>query len=65
MVDETGGKYTGKQRQSWAAATSMSVSKRPQMKQTRLAEAELVEWRCIAGHANWQDNTFTFALRTR
>ena len=35
----------------------------PHMKQTRLMEAELVEWRCIAGHANWQDNTFTFALR--
>ena len=33
------------------------------MKPTRLAEAEFVEWRCIAGHANWQDSTFTFALR--
>lgn len=35
----------------------------PHMKQTRLKEAEVVEWRCIGGHANWQDNTFTFALR--
>ena len=35
----------------------------PHMKQLRLREAESVEWRCIAGHANWQDNTFTFALR--
>ena len=35
----------------------------PHMKQTRLTESELVEWRCIAGHSNWQDNTFTFALR--
>ncbi len=37
----------------------------PRMKQTRLVEFELVEWRCIAGHTNWQDNTFTFALRAR
>ena len=35
----------------------------PHMKQLRLREAESVEWRCIARHANWQDNTFTFALR--
>jgi uncharacterized protein YndB with AHSA1/START domain len=35
----------------------------PHMQQTRLTEAKLVEWRCIAGHANWQDNTFRFALR--
>ena len=35
----------------------------PRMKQIRLNEGELVEWRCVAGHSNWQDNTFTFALR--
>ncbi len=35
----------------------------PHMKQTRLEPGELVQWRCIAGHSNWQDNTFTFALR--
>ncbi len=37
----------------------------PVMEQTRLAEGELVEWRCIDGHDNWSDNTFTFALRDR
>ena len=35
----------------------------PHMKQTRLVEAEVVEWRCVAGHENWRDNTFTFLLR--
>ena len=34
------------------------------MKQTTLTEARVVEWRCIAGHANWRDNTFTFTLRS-
>jgi hypothetical protein len=24
-----------------------------------------VEWVCVAGHANWQDNGFTFALHER
>ena len=33
------------------------------MKQTLLREAELVRWRCVAGHSNWQDNTFAFELR--
>jgi uncharacterized protein YndB with AHSA1/START domain len=37
----------------------------PQMKQTRLASNARVEWSCVAGHANWQDNTFTFALDER
>ena len=35
----------------------------PHMKQMTLRESSVVEWRCIAGHANWQDNTFTFTLR--
>jgi uncharacterized protein YndB with AHSA1/START domain len=35
----------------------------PHMKQTKLHEHELVAWRCIDGHPNWQDNTFTFQLR--
>lgn len=34
----------------------------PQMQQTMLREPERVEWRCIGGHPNWQDNTFRFAL---
>lgn len=34
----------------------------PQMRQTKLEEGRLVEWRCVGGHPNWQDNTFTFAL---
>ena len=37
----------------------------PQMRQTRLREDRLVEWRCVAGHANWRDNTFRFELRER
>ena len=35
----------------------------PHMQQTKLTNAKLVEWRCVAGHSNWQDNIFTFALR--
>ena len=34
----------------------------PQMQQSELQEDRLVAWRCIAGHANWQDNTFRFVL---
>jgi uncharacterized protein YndB with AHSA1/START domain len=37
----------------------------PQMKQTRLDPPKRVEWRCLGGHANWQDNTFSFALNER
>ena len=33
------------------------------MQQTQLNEPRLVEWRCVDGHPNWKDNTFTFALR--
>lgn len=35
----------------------------PHMKQTKLRDPELVEWKCISGHPNWQDNVFTFRLR--
>jgi uncharacterized protein YndB with AHSA1/START domain len=34
----------------------------PHMRQTTLREPHLVEWRCVEGHSNWQDNTFRFAL---
>lgn len=37
----------------------------PQMKQTRLELDRLVEWLCVSGHPNWQDNTFAFALEDR
>ena len=37
----------------------------PQMKQSVLDRLRLVEWRCIAGHPNWQDNTFRFSLNDR
>ncbi len=37
----------------------------PRMRQTRLNRPGLVAWRCIAGHANWQDNDFRFELRER
>jgi Activator of Hsp90 ATPase homolog 1-like protein len=37
----------------------------PRMKQTRLDLDLRVEWLCVAGHSNWQDNTFSFALEER
>ena len=35
----------------------------PHMRQVRLEPDALVEWECIAGHGNWQDNRFRFILR--
>lgn len=35
----------------------------PEMRQTKLEPGRWVEWRCVAGHPNWQDNRFTFRLR--
>ena len=35
----------------------------PRMQQMKLAPGRLVEWRCVDGHRNWQDNTFRFSLR--
>jgi len=37
----------------------------PEMKQTRLERNRRIEWRCVGGHANWLDNTFSFALEAR
>jgi uncharacterized protein YndB with AHSA1/START domain len=37
----------------------------PQMKQTRLERNRRIEWRCVGGHANWQDNSFAFSLEER
>ena len=37
----------------------------PQMEQISLETDRTVRWRCVDGHANWQDNTFTFALTDR
>jgi uncharacterized protein YndB with AHSA1/START domain len=37
----------------------------PEMRQTTLEPDRRVEWQCVGGHANWQDNTFTFALDER
>lgn len=34
----------------------------PEMRQTRLERDRLVEWSCEAGHDNWRDNRFSFAL---
>jgi uncharacterized protein YndB with AHSA1/START domain len=34
----------------------------PVMQITRLDENRELEWRCVGGHANWQDNTFRFEL---
>ncbi|HSB08422.1 MAG TPA: SRPBCC domain-containing protein [Blastocatellia bacterium] len=35
----------------------------PKMEVTRLDPNQRVEWKCVAGHNNWQDNTFSFELR--
>ena len=35
----------------------------PKMRITQLREPDLVAWKCVAGHDNWQDNTFLFELR--
>ena len=35
------------------------------MKQTRLQDPQLVEWQCVGGYTNWEDNTFKFLLRER
>lgn len=37
----------------------------PHMQQTRLEPDRRVEWLCVSGHANWQDNAFAFALEER
>lgn len=37
----------------------------PQMKQTALEKARRVDWKCVGGHPNWQDNTFRFSLTDR
>jgi uncharacterized protein YndB with AHSA1/START domain len=34
----------------------------PHMKQVTLEPDNRVEWQCVAGHENWQDNTLTFSL---
>ena len=37
----------------------------PEMRQTILEPDRRVEWRCVGGHPNWLDNTFTFGLDDR
>ncbi len=37
----------------------------PHMQQTKLEPNTRVDWKCVAGHANWQDNTFSFVLEER
>ena len=37
----------------------------PHMKQTSLDENRQVQWTCISGHTNWQDDTFVFTLHER
>lgn len=34
----------------------------PRMKVTMSREPDRVAWRCVGGHDNWRDNTFTFDL---
>lgn len=35
----------------------------PDMQVTKLEMDARVEWKCVAGHDNWKDNTFVFDLR--
>jgi uncharacterized protein YndB with AHSA1/START domain len=35
----------------------------PDMQVTKLGQDQRVEWKCIAGHNNWKDNTFSFVLQ--
>lgn len=35
----------------------------PDMEITNLEKDHLVEWKCVGGHDNWQNNTFSFELR--
>jgi len=35
----------------------------PDMEVTRLDENRRVEWKCVGGHDEWRDNTFSFELR--
>lgn len=35
----------------------------PDMQVTRLDQDQRVEWKCVGGHENWRDNTFSFELR--
>lgn len=37
----------------------------PRMEQVGLEPNRRVEWRCVGGHDNWQDNAFSFALEER
>ncbi len=34
-------------------------------RQDALEPARLVRWTCVDGHPNWQDNTFSFALKEK
>ncbi len=34
----------------------------PVMQVSRADDERRLVWRCVAGHGNWQDNTFTFEL---
>ena len=58
----------------WSTAVDIDVSEsvihfhfagdfNPHMKVSKLDANRLVEWRCVAGHKNWQDNVFSFELR--
>ena len=37
----------------------------PHMQQIALEPHRLVRWSCVAGHPNWQNNTFSFTLEDR
>jgi uncharacterized protein YndB with AHSA1/START domain len=34
----------------------------PNMKVTKLEKDKAVHWKCVGGHDNWKDNTFSFDL---
>ena len=35
----------------------------PDMQVVKLEKDQRVEWKCIAGHDNWKDNSFSFVLQ--
>jgi uncharacterized protein YndB with AHSA1/START domain len=53
------------ERQGGVIRFTFSGDFNPQMQQRRLDPDRRVEWACVAGHENWRDNSFTFALEER
>ena len=55
----------GKERPGGIIRFTFTGDFHPHMKQISLDAGRSVRWRCVDGHANWQDNTFSFFLADR